>query len=147
MKQRCLVDADWALANLNMSADAGVLSSGHRTRSQRHRMQNVLHLWGFLDKTVSGIHVARTTRRLSKDLSTVLRLDRVRPFAARRPRSTSSDPSDSRIYRIGPFRQGVFACPKSVPDNRGESEAIVRTKVRIFTKISKKSMYFALTST
>jgi pimeloyl-ACP methyl ester carboxylesterase len=50
MKMRCLVDADWALAHLNMSDEPNYYGPGN---GRIHQITaKVLHLWGFLDKTV-----------------------------------------------------------------------------------------------
>lgn len=50
LKMRCLVDADWALANLNMADEPNYYGPGN---GRIHQIRaKVLHLWGFLDKTV-----------------------------------------------------------------------------------------------
>lgn len=50
LKQRCLVDADWALANLNMSEIPNLYHKGDGTI--KNIKAPVLMFWGALDKTV-----------------------------------------------------------------------------------------------
>jgi pimeloyl-ACP methyl ester carboxylesterase len=50
LKQRCLVDADFALATLNMSADISFYGLG--TDSMKNIKAKTLHVWGKDDKTV-----------------------------------------------------------------------------------------------
>lgn len=72
LKQRCLVDADWALANLNMADTVGYYGSGSL---RIHRIQaKTLHLWGFQDKTVPEYMLLDNATAL-KDRSTVVRWD------------------------------------------------------------------------
>jgi len=50
LKQRCLVDADYALANLNMSNEPNLYAKGENTIG--NIKSEVLMFWGTLDKTV-----------------------------------------------------------------------------------------------
>jgi pimeloyl-ACP methyl ester carboxylesterase len=72
MKQRCLVDADWALANLNLSALPGYYGNGS------NKIQNIacktLHVWGFQDKTVLEYMLLDNATAL-KNQSTVIRFE------------------------------------------------------------------------
>ncbi|HKL61330.1 MAG TPA: alpha/beta hydrolase [Acholeplasma sp.] len=50
LKQRCLVDADWALASLNMSDTPNLYQKGDN--GIKHIEADTLMFWGALDKTV-----------------------------------------------------------------------------------------------
>lgn len=72
MKMRCLVDADWALANLNMSDEQGYYQPGNGRI--RKIVAKTLHLWGFLDKTVPEYMLLDNATAL-KGRSSVVRWD------------------------------------------------------------------------
>jgi pimeloyl-ACP methyl ester carboxylesterase len=72
LKMRCLLDADWALANLNMSDEPNYYGPG---TSRIHNIRaKVLHLWGFLDKTVPEYMLLDNATAL-KGQSSVVRWD------------------------------------------------------------------------
>jgi pimeloyl-ACP methyl ester carboxylesterase len=72
LKQRNLVDVDWALANLNMGKDHNFYKNGDDTIS--HIKAPVLHIWGSHDKTVPEYMILDNIKALENQ-STYVKFD------------------------------------------------------------------------
>ncbi|MDY0011237.1 MAG: alpha/beta hydrolase [Candidatus Izemoplasmatales bacterium] len=72
LKQRNLVDVDWALANLNMGKDFNFYQKGQNTISLIKAP--VLHIWGSHDKTVPEFMILDNIKAL-EDQSTYVKFD------------------------------------------------------------------------
>jgi pimeloyl-ACP methyl ester carboxylesterase len=72
LKQRNLVDVDWALANLNMGKDFKFYQKGQNTISLIKAP--VLHIWGSHDKTVPEFMIIDNIKAL-EDQSTYVKFD------------------------------------------------------------------------
>jgi pimeloyl-ACP methyl ester carboxylesterase len=72
LKQRNLVDVDWALANLNMGKDFNFYQMGQNTISLIKAP--VLHIWGSHDKTVPEFMILDNFKAL-EDQSTYVKFD------------------------------------------------------------------------